>query len=60
MREREWKIQYEGLSDLCFSCGKNGHQEAVCLVKKMNEPLEGVSSSLNNGEAQEMPLERRG
>lgn len=30
MRRREWQIQYEGLQDICFTCGKYGHKEIKC------------------------------
>lgn len=31
MRVREWQLQYEGLHDLCFTCGRYGHRESNCL-----------------------------
>lgn len=37
MRGRDYEIQYEGLSNPCFCCGRYGHKEAHCLTTKSNE-----------------------
>lgn len=33
MRGKEWRLQCEGLHDLCFTCGKYGHHEEGCPSK---------------------------
>lgn len=33
LRNRHWKIQYEGLQVVCFHCGKYGQGEASCPSK---------------------------
>lgn len=33
MRGREWHLQYEGLKNICFGCGKYGHRESHCPLK---------------------------
>lgn len=30
MKDKEWRVQYEGLTELCFACGKYGHKESYC------------------------------
>lgn len=52
MREKEWQIQYEGLHDLRFTCGKYGHMEVKCSLtttKTSNESGEGTSNVVNLG-----------
>lgn len=34
MRGKDYRIQYEGLHDICFSCGKYGHREGMCPLKR--------------------------
>lgn len=31
MRGLDFKLQYEGLHDICFKCGKYGHREVHCI-----------------------------
>lgn len=31
MRRKDYKLQYEGLHDICFKCGKYGHREDYTL-----------------------------
>lgn len=33
MRGRDWRLQYEGLHNMCFTCGKYGHSEIKCPLK---------------------------
>lgn len=33
MKGKNYRLQYEGLHDLCFTCGKYGHREAGCPLK---------------------------
>lgn len=42
MRGKNWRIQYEGLYDLCFKCGKYMQREA-CLTKKGETAKDGIS-----------------
>lgn len=37
MRERDRRLQYEGLQDLYFNCERYGHREAACSTKKTKE-----------------------
>lgn len=37
MRGKNWRLQYEGLQDLCFTCGKCGHKEVGCPLKEPEE-----------------------
>lgn len=42
MRGREWRLQYEGLYDMCYLCGKYGHQETACPgIKNPNTEKKG-------------------
>lgn len=34
MQEEYYMLQYEGLHDLCFGCGRYGHRSAACLEKE--------------------------
>lgn len=34
MRGRFWRLQYEGLHELCFTCGKFGHRQVHCSLGK--------------------------
>lgn len=33
MRGGNWRLQYKGLHNLCFTCGKYDHREASCPLK---------------------------
>lgn len=33
MRGREWRLQYEGLHDMCYMCEKYRHQQVACPKK---------------------------
>lgn len=33
MRDKDWRIEYKGLQDICFLCRKYGHKEQGCLTK---------------------------
>lgn len=33
MQGQRWKVQYEGLHELCFHCGKYGQRQNYCPVK---------------------------
>lgn len=35
LREDFWKVQYEGLRDICFECGRYGHHSPTCPLKAM-------------------------
>lgn len=50
MRGREWRLQYEGLHDMCYRCGKYGHQEVAC-PKKMTS---GGSGGINKRSEEEV------
>lgn len=34
MRGREWQLQYKELQDICLGCGKYGHKELYCPLRK--------------------------
>lgn len=40
MRGKNWRIQYEGLHDLCFKCGNYVHRELACSSRKKNAAKE--------------------
>lgn len=48
----EGQLQYEGLQDLCFTCGKYGHKEVKCpsTITKSNDNKENDD---NNGASKE-------
>lgn len=43
MQSKNWQLQYEVLQDMYFCCGKYGHQEANCTMRKSND-LVGVGA----------------
>lgn len=53
LRGREGKLQYEGLHDLCFMCGKYGHKEIMCprtvTQSKPQTEEEGRPETRNDG-----------
>lgn len=44
LRMREWRLQYESLHDLCFSCGKYGPKEVKCPL------MTATKDNTSNGE----------
>lgn len=34
LRGEFWRLQYEGLHEICFECGKYGHHSASCPMKE--------------------------
>lgn len=36
LRGKCWWLQYKGLQDLCFTCGKYGHRDVKCLTRMVN------------------------
>lgn len=59
MRERDYQIQYDGLSDLCFCCGKYGHREAHYSLKKPSDPKANSSEAARNEDNPKGPQEDR-
>lgn len=53
MRGRDWRLQYEGLLDLCFLCGRYGHREIVCPKKTTKKGTTEEGSVNNNNEKSE-------
>lgn len=49
LRGIEGQVQYEGLQDLCFTCGKYGHKEVKCPLSI----LESEATRVENGESKE-------
>lgn len=45
MRGKDWRLQYEGLHDLCFTCGKYGHREAGCPLKIPEESSDHMKTN---------------
>lgn len=39
-RKRDSQLQYEGLHDLCLTCGKYGHNEIKCPLATTNQAAE--------------------
>lgn len=37
MHGRKCRVEYEGLHDLCFKCGRCSHNESICNRKTSNE-----------------------
>lgn len=50
MRDRDWHIQYEGLQDLCFTCGKYGHKEENCSITMSKKKHDEEAPSSNNAD----------
>lgn len=40
MKGKYWKLQYEGLHELCFVCGKYGHTDPRCPKKTGKQVVE--------------------
>lgn len=40
LKGKSWRLQYEGLQDLHFTCGKYGHREEGCPQRKRTETEE--------------------
>lgn len=40
-----WRLQYEGLQDLCFGCERYGHRDATCPLKIDEKEGDGKESS---------------
>lgn len=51
LRAKNWRIQYEGLYDLCFKCGKSGHMEAARSSRKgvLNSEVEENKGKQSRG-----------
>lgn len=49
MRGENWRLQYKGLHDLCFTCGKYRHRKVGCPLKKTakNEETAGANVARN-------------
>lgn len=45
MRGELWRLQYEGLHNLRFGCGRYGHRDATCPLKKDKRRGEGNESN---------------
>lgn len=65
IRGREGQFQYEGLQDLCFSCGKHGHREVKCPLTQPKNPAgseKGPEVEMDTGETSRSAetSERRG
>lgn len=42
---RTWGVQYKGLHLLCFFCGRYGHSEVACPIKRSEEASEDRQTS---------------
>lgn len=65
IRGRKGQFQYEGLQDLCFSCGKYGHREVKCPLTQPKSPTsaeKGEDVEMDRGETSRptKQSERRG
>lgn len=49
-RGREWKLQYEGLQDICFICRKYGHRDRGFPLRAPKKP---VQVDQNHGRSEE-------
>lgn len=43
MRREYYRLQHEGLQDLCFGCGRYGHPDASCPEKSKREESAGAN-----------------
>lgn len=48
IRERTYKIKYEGLSLICFNCGSYGHHKDNCPSQVPSDNLQPVKENKNN------------
>lgn len=59
MRGKKWQIQYEGLHDLCFTCGKYGHKEIKCpLTNVNNQDQAGDKTDENTSTKEIAPVQK--
>ncbi|XP_056688450.1 uncharacterized protein [Spinacia oleracea] len=57
---RVWRIQYEGLRQICFKCGHLGHKDAECPKFRSAEEEEGtLLKKGNTGQVEGQSLEKR-
>ncbi|KAJ4826538.1 hypothetical protein Tsubulata_034976 [Turnera subulata] len=63
LRRRTWKVEYEGLHLVCFTCGCYGHKDNQCYVSGPPEPQpnfqpQGTPETQENDKTPDAELER--
>lgn len=42
IRNRTYLVEYEGINQICFSCGKYGHHKEVCITSSLAQPVDSL------------------
>lgn len=50
IRSRTYKVEYEGLNLICFSCGRNRHQKESCQIQN-SELNQTVRAETDNNDS---------
>lgn len=56
MHEDYWRVQYEGLQDICLECGCFGHRSATCPARNADhrEAVGGLNHAARGGQEAEV------
>jgi hypothetical protein len=60
IKDRYYKVEYEGLHMLCLACGTFGHYKEGCVAKTNNNAWNGEKTSETNrgvGQGQDVPVQ---
>lgn len=55
MRGEYYRLQYEGLADLCFTCGRYGHRSVMCLEK--TTVADGTNTGTGSSDKESMNID---